>query len=240
MQVVLLRVGIDTGSGGIHGPLFPDSTFEFIPIADGFRRTGVDTRTYGNTKGRHGRPFVQYFPDRLRNKMRSQPMHVDPDFLTFTYGDPTAPKRSLRRLQKGDLLVFYAGLEGWGFEREPALYIVGYFEVVAAGFVKDFSEHEIRSLFAENFHVRHRRVLNDQRRRLVLVKGGRGSRLLQKAVLISSIGRDRNGKRLKVLSPVMRRVFSDFGGKVSIQRSPPRWVDSNFVDRAARFVRQLE
>ena len=37
MQVVLLRVGIDTGSGGIHGPLFADGSFEYIPIPDGFK-----------------------------------------------------------------------------------------------------------------------------------------------------------------------------------------------------------
>jgi hypothetical protein len=31
MQIILLRVGIDTGSGGIHGPLFSDGSFEYIP-----------------------------------------------------------------------------------------------------------------------------------------------------------------------------------------------------------------
>jgi hypothetical protein len=35
MNVVLLRIGIDTGSGGIHAPLFADRTFEYIPIPDG-------------------------------------------------------------------------------------------------------------------------------------------------------------------------------------------------------------
>ena len=52
MQVVLLRVGIDTGSGGIHGPLFSDGSFEYIPIPDRFRGKGVDARTYGNTPGK--------------------------------------------------------------------------------------------------------------------------------------------------------------------------------------------
>ena len=51
MNVVLLRIGIDTGSGGIHGPLFADGTFEYIPIPDGH---AVDERTYGNTVGRQG------------------------------------------------------------------------------------------------------------------------------------------------------------------------------------------
>ena len=43
MQVVLLRVGIDTGSGGILGPLFSDGSFEYIPIPDCFAGRGVDT-----------------------------------------------------------------------------------------------------------------------------------------------------------------------------------------------------
>jgi Nucleotide modification associated domain 3 len=34
MQVVLLRVGIDSGRGGIQGPLLDDKSFEFIPIDD--------------------------------------------------------------------------------------------------------------------------------------------------------------------------------------------------------------
>ena len=38
-KVVLLRVGVDAGCGGIQGPLFKDRTFEFICIPDG-RRVG--------------------------------------------------------------------------------------------------------------------------------------------------------------------------------------------------------
>ena len=62
MQVVLLRVGIDTGSGGIHGPLFCDRSFEYIPIPDCFGRKGVDKRTYGNTRGTAWRMLADYFP----------------------------------------------------------------------------------------------------------------------------------------------------------------------------------
>jgi len=240
MRVVLLRIGVDSGSGGIQGPLFRDSSFELIPIPDKFRKRGVDPRTYGNTIGKHGRVLLEYFPERLREKRRNQPMHVDPEFGTFTYGDPTFPKRGLRKLNRGDLLVFYAGLEGWGkFKRPAALYIVGYFEVEAAGLATKHSVRELRTLFANNFHVRHRQVFKKQKRRLVLVKGSKGSRLLKKAVLISSVGRDKNGRPLKVLSPAMRSIFSDFRGRVSIQRSPPRWVEPAFVERAVRFVRGL-
>ena len=74
---------------------------------------------------------------------------------------------------------------------------------------------------------------------LVLVKGGPGSRLLERAVLISEWGTNRVGQPLKILSTPMRDVFGGFGGRVSLQRSPPRWVDSRYVGRAADFVRSL-
>jgi len=64
--------------------------------------------------------------------------------------------------------------------------------------------------------------------------------LLNKAYRISSEGTDRSGNRLKVLSPEMQKVFGDFDGKVSIQRSPPRWVDSAFVESAIKFVKRLK
>lgn len=96
MKVAMLRVGIDTGSGGIHGPLFQDGSFEYIPIPDGRRD---DERTYGNTVGRRGAPLVEYFPARRRSAMANQPIHFDPEFATFTYGDPTPPKAGLRRLE---------------------------------------------------------------------------------------------------------------------------------------------
>jgi hypothetical protein len=38
----------------------------------------------------------------------------------------------------------------------------------------------------------------------------------------------------------MRKVFGEFGGHVSFQRSPPRWVESRFVDKAISFLKGLE
>jgi hypothetical protein len=167
-------------------------------------------------------------------------MHVDPEFDTFTYGDPTPPKRGLRRLQAGDLLAFYAGLEPWPQGKEPAaLYLVGYFDVALAGLATEFSDEEIVEHFAANAHVRHPSIFREQRDRLVLVKGGPGSRLLDAAMLISETATDRSGRPLKVLSRPMRGTFGDFDGHVSIQRSPPRWVATEFADRAAEFVRAL-
>src|SRR5262245_20348417 len=101
IKVALLRVGIDTGSGGMHGPLYQDGTFEYIPIPDGF---GKDERTYGNTIGKHGTNLISYFPISRRITMINQSMHYDPEFRTYTYGDPTNPKAGLRFLQSGDML----------------------------------------------------------------------------------------------------------------------------------------
>ena len=236
MKMAMLRVGIDTGSGGAHGPLFRDGSFEFVPIPDS---SGIEPRTYGDTAGRNGRMLADYLPERLRAKVRNRSLHPDPEFATFTYGDPTTPKAGLRRLERGDMLVFYCGLEGWDFHSEPALYLIGYFEILAAGRAAEFSQPKIENLFGENFHVRHRDVFEKQKDRLVLVKGSEESRLLEKAVLMSAPGRDVRGKPLKVLSPEMQEVFGRFGGRVSFQRSPTRWVDAAHVSGAAAFVRSL-
>jgi hypothetical protein len=236
MKVAMLRIGIDTGSGGIHGPLFRDGTFDYIPIPDGF---GIDERTYGNTRGLKGQNFVQYFPENRQAKMAGRSVHFDPEFVTFTYGDPTPPKAGLRYLKKGDMLIFYCGLEGWDVNSEPALYLMGYFDVLAAGRPADFGDGETRRLFRNNFHVRHQPVFERQKAELVLVKGTEQSRLLTQAVRISVMGQDRTGKPLKVLSPAMQTIFGSFNGKLSFQRSPTRWVDPSYANGAVEFMRSL-
>jgi hypothetical protein len=242
-QVVLLRVGVDAGCGGIQGPLFEDGTFQFICIPDNKR---VSLHTYGNMVGRNGESLLGYFPRSRRKLLAEQHVHVDPEFETFTYGDPTTPKRSLRNLKPGDLLVFYCGLQRWdekrGWDRgeRPSLYLAGYFEVSIAGMVAELDETLVRREFSKNFHVRYPALFERQKDDLVLVKGGPASRLFHKAHRISVQGQDRNGSPLKVLSPEMQKVFGEFGGHISIQRSPPRWVEAAFVDMAARYLKDLE
>lgn len=239
MHVVLLRVGIDTGSGGIHGPLFNDGSFEYIPIPDCFAGKGVDKRTYGNACGKLRRRLLDYFPEARHERLFHQPIHFDPEFETFTYGNPTRPKASLRRLSEGSLLVFYTGLKGWDFDCRPALHIIGYFEVAKAGLATSFSHAELAGPFRNNFSCYASPVFEDQKDHLVLVKGNSRSRLLKKAVRISSEGRDRSGRPLKKLAPEMPQVFGDFGGNTGIQRCPPRWVVPEFTKRAAQFVLTL-
>jgi hypothetical protein len=248
MNVVLLRVGIDTGCGGIAGPIFDDGRFEFLPITSDHHVRG---RTYGKLSGRHKRKLIEYFPERLQAKMRDCFVHDDPEFNTYTYGDPTRPKQSLRRLQKGDLLVFYAGLCGWEKCTEPtALYIIGIFNVAIAGLyphlVTQYSKREVQEEFAENWHIAHgdtngRRYKRGSKSELVLVKGGPGSKLLKQAVRLSAPKKklDRGGHGVFVLDPAYEKYFGSFTKLNAIQRSIPRWVEADRVETAASFVRSL-
>ena len=59
-------------------------------------------------------------PRDVSNELPVNRCHVDPEY-------PTPPKKGLRHLTEGDLLIFYAGLQGFEFESPPALYIIGYF-----------------------------------------------------------------------------------------------------------------
>lgn len=203
---------------------------------------------YGNTVGRYGRAFVDYFPQGRRKSMGCQSMHYDPEFETFTYGDPTPPKASLRNLKPGDFLALYCGLQewdeeqGWLTDNRPALYLVGYFEVALAGMASDFDGPTLQKEFANNFHVRYSSVFKRDKKRLVLVKGGPGSKLFNKAYCISHETVDRNGSPLKVLSASMRKVFGNFTGSGcnAIQRSTPRWVDARYAEGAISHLRSLE
>ena len=59
-KTVLLRVGIDSGSGGIQGPLFKDGSFEFICIPDKKR---VSIHKYGTCHSQNGIPHVGLLSD---------------------------------------------------------------------------------------------------------------------------------------------------------------------------------
>jgi hypothetical protein len=217
------------------GPIFADGSFEFIPIDADRDCAG---RNYGNTEGRHGRKLIEYFPNRLKGRMKGTFLHFDPEFDTFTYGDPTSPKRSLRNLRCGDLLVFYAGLAGWGDCETPAgLYAVGYFVVKHAGTYNDLKHKGVLKQFAKNWHILNEHE-TERFDKLILVKGGRGSRLLEKAVKISADEKaiDRGGHPVFVLDPKMRKHFGSFTELNAIQRSAPRWVKPQFCDKAAAFV----
>jgi hypothetical protein len=130
-------------------------------------------------------------------------------------------------------------MEGWGHTVHPALYLAGVFRVELAGFSSGFTKEQLQGEFRQNFHVRHPKVFAEQRERLVLIKGGKGSRLFQKAYLIGEKFERDNGTSWQLITPQMEKVFGRFGGIGSLQRSTPRWVEDELVGKAEKFVESL-
>lgn len=209
---MLLRIGIDKGTDGALAPIFEDGSFEFIPISES--KESKEERTYGNTIGRSGKPFSAYLPEKIKDRT----MHFDPEFVTFTYGDPTSKRNYLLKLNNGDLLVFYAGLSPHqNNKHENALYIIGYFFV---DHVIDFNKLSVQEIencyktFSNNAHLKRSYDTTN----LVVVVGNKESKLLKKAIKISRLKLDRIGKPHHAVSEEMEQLLNISG---SIQRSIP-------------------
>jgi len=235
MKAMLLRVGIDKSCGGSLGPIFPDGTFEYVPIPE-LKFETKERRTYKNIMGRKNRPLSDYLP----SKIQDYPLHFDPEFTTFTYGDTNTKGRSLLKLSKDDLLIFYAGLTphdqdtGSDSYRQDirsyrqkeylsALYIIGYFTVKTVVDFKRLSKNEIQKyskLYANNAHIKRKTEMED----LVMVLGDEErSRLLDKVILISEPRLNKIGRTYHAGSREMEKLLNIKG---SIQRSiPVRFIE---------------
>lgn len=220
-KILLLRVGIDMGSGGALAPVFPDGTFEYVPIPEDPDRLSPRSVYYRNLKARHGGSLVQYVPPRYREAAA----HYDPEFETFTYGDPTRNKRAqLLRLGKGDMLVFYAGLRPAGFQGQSRLYIIGYFAVAAveSAFNAKVWPPKDRPHLLRNAHLK--RNLRDDG--LVVVCGNpRTSKLLDRAIAISDAAQR--------ATPEAKERLGIHG---SLMRAIGRWVPSERITDAVGWI----
>lgn len=219
MKAMLLRIGIDTGkdAGGALAPIFEDGSFEFIPIPE--NEKSKETRTYGNTIDWRGKPFSTYLPEKIKDKT----MHFDPEFVTYTYGDPNPKIKRLLKLNNGDLLVFYAGLTPYqNNKHETALYIIGYFLIDKIIDFNNSSPEDIenyKNTFLNNAHSKRDNTTN-----VVIVVGNKNrSRLLDKAIKISQRKPDKIGRPTHALSEKMERLL---GRSRFIQRSIPMIIDN--------------
>lgn len=218
MKAMLLRIGIDKGTDGTLAPIFQDGSFEYIPISEGDQQSKED-RTYKNTIGRTGKPLSTYLPKGIENRT----IHFDPEFETFTYGDPTSKRNYLLKLSEEDMLVFYAGLSPFQNDKHKiGLYIIGYFTVKSVLDFNEFSQNEIEryyQLYPNNAHLKRSYDTED----LVIIVGDKiRSKLLNKAVLISQPEYDKRGRTYHAVSSMMEELLGISG---SIQRSiPPRVI----------------
>jgi hypothetical protein len=218
-KAMLLRVGIDKGCGGSLAPIFEDGSFEYIPIPE-VDPASNESRTYENTKGRKGQPLAYYLPRRIKDSC----MHFDPEFRTFTYGDPTSKRKFLLKLDKDDLLVFYAGLTPYmNTNFNEALYIIGYFtidRIIDFNQLTESEADEVAKNYRNNAHIKRTMDFQDL---VIVVAKKEKSRLLDKAILISTRKPDKRGRPYHAVSPKMEELLGIHGG---IQRSiPPRFIE---------------
>jgi len=154
---VAINVGANTNAPGIRGPIFPDGSFEFVPIPE-TEPICEPVPTYGDL------PLSIELPDELRETA----VHFDPEFAAFgpgeryTYGDPYGVKaRPLLDLDEGDLVFFYATLDFHG-EAAPdgicpdwGAYLIGRFRLARdpiEGEAFETLPAETRALFRNNAH----------------------------------------------------------------------------------------
>ena len=231
MKGLLLRVGIDKGSGGCLAPIFKDRSFEYIPIPE--NRATSETRLYANIDGINGRSFSDFTPEKIRY---SHP-HYDPEFVTFTYGDPTKPKRNqLSKLVPRDLLIFYAGLKPIDEVDKSRLYAIGFFIVKEVYDFKKIPKADYSYVFNKLRNNAHAKIyfrlkeldIDLSEEDLVIVRGNpKISKLLKKALLIG----DNSSKMLKELESI-------FGYKGSLQRAVGHWIQEKNIPKVKEWLKR--
>jgi hypothetical protein len=157
-QVYLVNVGVNL-THRLRSPIFPDNSFEFIPIQEQVpisecQPTTIQPITYDHLYCHNTpRKLLSLFPEKLQSNYKHRIVHYDPNLnnpndgphAAFTYGDiPYLSPRaaSLRHAQPGDLLLFLANLVSFDpdkgiFNPGPrGLYFIGCIEI---DFVLEYS-----------------------------------------------------------------------------------------------------
>jgi len=139
MQAILVRVGIDQGCGEWNAPADLESgEFVYVPIPEGFKSQFAEgtARSFAEIE-----PLLREFYSRRKldftsnssfpTQLLERSMHLDPDFCHLTYGDDGAARGSdIKKLNPGDLVVFYAGLRPLQKSKNRLVYsIIGLYVV---------------------------------------------------------------------------------------------------------------
>jgi hypothetical protein len=135
MRLYVVNVGVNIADAARHGmrsPIFPDRTFEFVPIKEASKfATCPAVPRYCDlpTHTRRAESLAAYVDE----KVSRYRVHNDPEFETFTYGDVmTSRAANLKHVKDGDHLWFLARLwnhDGLRWNEESDFYFIGRFEV---------------------------------------------------------------------------------------------------------------
>jgi hypothetical protein len=205
VRAIAINVAANTNLPGFRGPIYPDGSFEYVPIPER-EPTGEQVPTYADLDLRLPIP----------DDVADTPVHLDPEFAgyadcdRYTYGDEHGVKAGpLSDLATGDYLFFYATLSthdwpggtgpeddaGSGDDTRSAddrldwiaadwgAYLIGHFRVRRALTGEQYRDlpADEQAVFASNAHVR--RADFDAK---VLVEGDDDSRLYDYAVPLSA------------------------------------------------------
>ena len=219
-KALLLRVGIDRGTGGMLSPIFADGSFEYVPIPEA--EPSRCSKSFASLPARHGGTLAAFVPPRVA----SLPAHVDPDFETRTYGDAASHKRrQLLRLEPGDLLVFYAGFVPQPQQDIPRLFVLGWLEVEAANSLtadRIRGDEKLSARFGNTAYF----LRDPPDPELALVEGRRErSRLLDRALPLGD-GEDR-----------LLRDLAGFGYSGSLRRAVGHWFEGTAAAALADWLR---
>lgn len=225
MQALLIRVGVDSGNGGALGPIYDDGTFDFVPIPE--RRESSETRTYSDIEGVHGNLFSEHVDDEHANDV----IHSDPEFETYTYGDPNK-REQLLQLSEDDYLIFYAGLQPAEYDDAPRLFVIGYFTVAEVHDPEEMPEVERSALFERlenNAHTKRVKTTPESKHPEndnypVIVEGKPSkSELLEKARPLSDGYLSPTNPRYYMLDSVAK--VTGYSANKDLTRSSGRWLE---------------
>jgi hypothetical protein len=183
MRAVAINVGANTNEPGFRGPIFPDGSFEYIPIPES-EPTAESVPTYGD--------LADHLQTPIPDEIAETGVHLDPEFPEYpycerySYGDEHGVKaRPLADLAAGDRVYFYATLS----VAEPAewlpptwgAFLIGHFRLGCDPVTTD-----ARAAVDQHFHnnAHYRRETFDA---AVLLAGDpEGSRLYDRALALST------------------------------------------------------
>lgn len=131
-RIFLANVGVNA-SHAARSPLFPDGSFEFVPIPESTRSGAPPMRRYRDLPSFNTpeQSLDRYVPARLYGAW----VHDDPEFVTLTYGDTCqrSPRAAaLKSIETGDYLFFLARLSPFDHSfhsSSPGFYLIGYLHI---------------------------------------------------------------------------------------------------------------
>lgn len=215
---ILINVGSSSANLNGRGRIFEDFTFEYLPIPES-EKTREKVPTYRELGFSHAK-----FPD--------LPVHLDPEFKTFTYGHVKrgfGDLRCLLQLKKSDVLFFYATLQK---EAQWSTYIIGYFRNIQVYDCRKLSTKMVLKFkfkgFVNNAHLKRVDPSVD-----LLIKGGRGSKLSNKAFPLAE-----KNDPLTLQEPLSKTILTATGKQV-VPGSPWfRWTLT--CSNANELLRRIE